>query len=138
MWLVVSFTDNSFSLLMISWKARCSIIRNFRDLCGIAAMGDIFSFAGGLFLMSSHRSNRQCPSRTFSSISFLHAVVASGLLADLQGPYCIAACRRSVDQFFPQSTGHPVVAYCSSSAAASWLRARFRGIICPTNVFVPL
>ena len=138
MWLVVSFTDNSFSLLMISWKARCNIIRNFRDLCGIAAMGDSFSFAGGLFLMSSHKSKRQCPSRTLSSISFLHAVVASGLLADLQGRYCIATCRRSVDQFSPQSTGHPVVAYCSSSAAASWLSARFLESMYPTKVFLQL
>ena len=37
------------------------------DLCGITAIGDIFSCFGGLSLMSSHRTIRACLVLTNSS-----------------------------------------------------------------------
>ena len=49
-----SLTDCRRVWLTLISKDRSSIILNCLDLWGMAAMGEIFRFAGGLCLMSSH------------------------------------------------------------------------------------
>jgi hypothetical protein len=86
-----SSTDSNlfpFSSNLNDWSI---IIRNFCDLCGIAAIGDIFSFGGRLSLMSSQYTSRQQPSATRSIASFLHAVAASSMCALACDPFVIAA-----------------------------------------------
>jgi hypothetical protein len=86
-----SFTDSNLFPFSSNLNDRSRIIRNFRDLCGIAAIGDIFSFGGRLSLMSSQYTSRQQPSATRSIASFLHALAASSLFALACGPFVIAA-----------------------------------------------
>jgi hypothetical protein len=86
-----SFTDSNLFPFSSNLNDRSRIIRNFRDLCGIAAIGDIFSFGGRLFLMLSQYTSQHKPSATRSIASFLHAVAASSLFALACGPFVIAA-----------------------------------------------
>ena len=127
----VSFTDSSFLPLTSNWNERSKIIRNFRDLCGIAAIGEIFRFRGILFFISSHCMRRQQPSSTRSKASFLHASAASSSFALACAPLRIAASSCSYVQSSPQSTGHPSSAYRSSAGPAGWFRTSFLGYINP-------
>jgi hypothetical protein len=86
-----SFTDSNLFPFSSNLNDRSRIILNVRDLCGIAAIGDIFSFGGRLSLMSSQYTSRHHPSATRSIASFLYAVAASSLFALACGPFVIAA-----------------------------------------------
>jgi hypothetical protein len=86
-----SFTDTNRFPFSSNLNDRSRIILNFCDSCGIAAIGDIFSFGGRLSLMSSQYTSQQQPSATWSIASFLHAVAASSLFTLAWGPFVIAA-----------------------------------------------
>jgi hypothetical protein len=60
------------------------------DLCGIAAIGDIFSSFGGLSLMVSQSTNLAWFVRTFLSASAAKCAIASGDSAERCGPRSIA------------------------------------------------
>ena len=94
----------------VSANARSRIILNFRDLCGIAAMGLIFKFGGGSFRSDSHVTTLQHPSFTRSSASDRQACAASGVFALGWAPRLTAACISVRVQFLPQSTGQPCCA----------------------------
>jgi hypothetical protein len=59
-------------------KDRSRIEQKSLYLCGIAAIGEIFSSLGGLSLMSSHCTRRACFMRTFSIASALKCAIALG------------------------------------------------------------
>ena len=106
-----SLTDFNFCPPTRNFEERFKIIRNFLDLCGIAAICDIFNLAGGLSLMLFHDTKRQWPSCTFCNASSRQLVAASGLSMDADGPFLMAASSSSIVQSLPQSTGQPCVAY---------------------------
>jgi hypothetical protein len=70
------------TFLRRSRKDRSRIERKSLDLCGIAAIGEIFSSLGGLSLMSSHRTSRACFMHTFSIASVLKCAIALGERAE--------------------------------------------------------
>ena len=105
-----SLTDFRRVWLTFSLKDRSRIILNCLDLWGMAAMGEIFRFDGGLCLMSSHLTILQKPYLTLSRASVRHARAASGFCADGWDPCVIAVCISCRVQFVPHSIGHPFFA----------------------------
>ena len=71
-------TERSLLLLTRNLYNRSRIVQNFFNLCGIAAMGEIFRFGGGFCLMEFYGTRRQRPFATRSRISFRRAVSAFG------------------------------------------------------------
>ena len=68
--MVVSLTNNKIPpFLSRNPKDRSRMDRKPRDLCGMAVMGDIFSWLGGLSLMESHSTIQDWPELTFSMAS---------------------------------------------------------------------
>ena len=55
-----------------------SIIRNSRDLWGMAAIGEILSLGGGLSFITFHFTTRQLPSAILSSASVCSLLLPSG------------------------------------------------------------
>ena len=129
---VSSFTDGisppSWSQIL---KDKSKMARNFLDLWGPIAKGDILSWGGGLSFISSQRTNFACPFSTFSSTSVSCCVIASGTNAEECGPFSIAATIISFVHRLPVMAGQPFVAYCSSVAAAGWCNANPCGHMLP-------
>ncbi len=109
--MVPSFTDRtvepSFSF---TGNERSRIARNFRDLCGIIATGEILSSDGGLCFMSSHTTTRAWPFLIFLSTSCQSCALAVGSSDETCGPLSIAACIISSVQGRPVCVGQPRVA----------------------------
>ncbi len=93
------------------------------DLCGIAAIGDIFSSFGGLSLMVSQSTNLAWFVCTFLSASAVKCAIASGDSAEQCGPRSIALQISDLDHGLPVFVGHPKVAQSLSSLAAGWWSA---------------
>jgi hypothetical protein len=81
--MVESFIDSSIPpFLRRRLKDRSKIDLNAFDLWGIAAIGEIFSWGGGLSLISSHRTSFACPTLSFSALSAAKCTSASVDLDD--------------------------------------------------------
>ena len=74
----LSLTDPSLLPFTAISKDRSKIIQKSLDLCGIAAIGEILKFFGGLCLILSHRTRR-----THLSFSRLIALALQALAASL-------------------------------------------------------
>ncbi len=85
------------------------------DLCGIAAIGNIFISFGGLSLMVSQSTNLAC---TFLSASAAKCAIASEDSAEQCGPRSIALQISDLDHGLPVFVGHPKVA----QSLSTWLR----------------
>ena len=76
--MVESFTDSSIPpFLRRRLRDRSKIDLNALDLWGIVAIGEIFSWGGGLSLISFHRISFVCPTLTFSALSAAKCASAS-------------------------------------------------------------
>ena len=74
-----SFTDSSIPpFLRRRLNDRSRIDLNALDLWGIAAIGEIFSWGGGLSLISSHRTSFACPTLTTESARVLQEIGTIG------------------------------------------------------------
>ena len=118
-----SLTEIMFPPLYLREKERSKIIWKRQDLRGTAAIGDIFSFGGGLDFMSFHLTSLQTPSFTRSRASDRQATAAFVALAETWAPCWMAASKLLTVQFGPQSTGQPLDAYSSNCLAAGWRKA---------------
>ena len=123
---------------MVTGKLRSRMPLNFHflDLWGIMANGEIFSFAGGFFLISLHRCTLACPLVTLSAIPNLNCAMALGSNADEWGPFLTAAWSSAYVQSRPVLTGQPTVACFLSMLPAGCFDARFVGYISPRCVGV--
>ena len=104
---VAEFTDSINFPKCRRRKDRSRMVLNARDLCGIIATGDIFSFSGRLLMISPYLMTFAYPFFTFSFVSSCSALSASNSVAEECGPFLIAASMCSLVQFGPQSVGHP-------------------------------
>ena len=109
------------------------MVRNFLDLCGTMATGLILRRGGMCCLMSPHRTVRAYPLVIFSFVSVRRASMASGWRAERWGPRWRAVIICLLDQFGPESTGHPSVAQDFNIGAVGWPRANVRG-----NIVLPM
>ena len=117
--LVAALTDSS----SLTAKDRSRILRYSRDLCGMAAIGESLRRVDIVVLSCDQGIILANPCSTCSLVSVRSAVAAAGSCADACAPRWTAASSRSMDQFTPQSTGHPRSAYVRSNGAAGWERA---------------
>ncbi len=80
---VVSLTANRMPpFCSFSLNERSSVNQKALNLCGIAAIGDIFNSVGGLPLMVSHATTLAWFVLTYSLISCVKCSIASGVSAD--------------------------------------------------------
>jgi hypothetical protein len=126
---VVSFTaSQNLPLRSLSQKDRSSIDQNAFDLCGIAAMGDIFS-SGGVSLMVSYLITRAWSILIFSLVSSAKYWIASLDGANWCGPHLIASLMSAHDHSLPVLVGHPNCAQSIKTSAARCSIARPTGQI---------
>jgi hypothetical protein len=116
---VVSLTEVRTPLLARrSQKDKSKIERYAFNLCGMAAIGEIFSWHGGSSFMSSHDTICACPMLTLSAASAAKCAMASGDRADRCGPLATASHISSLVHGCPVLVGQPNVAHYVTRFAA--------------------
>ena len=108
--------------------------RKPRDLCGMAAMGNIFSWLGGLSLIESHSTIRDWPALTFLMASAAKCSNASLERADWCGPHLIASHISAFNQGRPVCVGQPNFDHSCKSSPAGWDVAIPDGHMLPCHV----
>ncbi len=123
--LVVSFTAASTtSFLRHSQNDNSKMEQNTFDLCGIAAMGEIFSSLGGSCYIESHGTSRACFVLIFLAVSAAKCLMASGDKADWCGPHLTASHISSFAHGRPIFVGHPNCDHSKRMSAAGCCSAR--------------
>ena len=80
------FTDCIIAPLCQIWKERTKSIWYDRDLCGIMATGEIFSFSGRFFFRSPYLITLAYMLSTLSILSQCSDFIASSAPAEVYGP----------------------------------------------------
>ena len=132
--MVVSFTECKIPpFFKRRLKDRSKMERNPLNLCGIAAIGEIFSWLGGLCFIESHSTIFACPSLTFLIDSVAKCSSASSDNADRCGPRSTASQISSLVHGHPVRLGHPKVSHSVKSPPAGWDVAIPDGHISPLH-----
>ncbi len=121
--LVVSFTDSRTPpFLRHRQNDKSKIDQKSFDLCGIAAIGDIFRSFGGLSLMESHCTKHAWFICTFSGALAAKCAIASGESTEQCGPLATASHILVFNHGLPVFVGHPSVAHsCNKLAVGCWI-----------------
>ncbi len=103
-----------------SMNDKSKIEWNAFALCGMAAKGEIFSYGGGLSLISSQLIWIACPAFTFSMLSSQKCSIASGNNAEQWGPLATTSHISAFVHGVPVRVVQPSVVYLFSIKAAGW------------------
>jgi hypothetical protein len=101
-------------------KDRSKIERNPLNLCGIAAMGEILSWPGGLSFTESYSTILHWPAVIFLTASTAKWSSASSDSADQCGPCSNASQISSLVHGRPVLVGHRSCAHSFKSSPAGW------------------